>query len=344
MLLNGLTGTLHGGATADNYYPVLLLLLLLLSLCRLLPKQCPIPGSILSKQMAHEHLTDSPQIRTDELTLTPPQMCNQKAQQLIKPQTPPPSAAAAAAAVHDSTTLLPPCSNQGDTAAGSSSSSSSCANAIVLSSPVQLACGSGRAETCTSRCVNGILLHSQQQQQPQRVRQVFLPCSLTAPPAHAHSHSGSSSSSSSNSSTSAGAAAVCAQLNGLSLVPAAAAAAPRPAAVVASSQSFSAPAASEACCTFSEATCAMSAAAACPGSDPRAAAVSAGAAAACQPDEQPSILKELGVSLDSLLRLLTGDCNVESQQPVWMVVNLQVCSIAGGGGRGGGPAAPPPHI
>lgn len=39
----------------------------------------------------------------------------------------------------------------------------------------------------------------------------------------------------------------------------------------------------------------------------------------------PCILKELGVSGPSLVRLLTGDCAVESQQPVWMVVNLQVC-------------------
>lgn len=36
------------------------------------------------------------------------------------------------------------------------------------------------------------------------------------------------------------------------------------------------------------------------------------------------ILKELGVSGPSLVKLLTGDCAVESQQPVWMVVNLQV--------------------
>jgi hypothetical protein len=40
--------------------------------------------------------------------------------------------------------------------------------------------------------------------------------------------------------------------------------------------------------------------------------------------QAPSILKELGVSGSSLVRLLTGDCAVESQQPVWMVVNLQV--------------------
>jgi hypothetical protein len=42
-----------------------------------------------------------------------------------------------------------------------------------------------------------------------------------------------------------------------------------------------------------------------------------------QQQQQPAILSELGVSLDSLEQLLTGDCGVSSQQPVWMVVNLQ---------------------
>jgi hypothetical protein len=42
-----------------------------------------------------------------------------------------------------------------------------------------------------------------------------------------------------------------------------------------------------------------------------------------QQQQQPAILAELGVSLESLKRLLTGDCGVASQQPVWMVVNLK---------------------
>jgi len=44
--------------------------------------------------------------------------------------------------------------------------------------------------------------------------------------------------------------------------------------------------------------------------------------------EVPGMLQELDVSLDSLNRLLTGDCPVDTQQPVWMVINLQVSQVA----------------
>jgi len=45
--------------------------------------------------------------------------------------------------------------------------------------------------------------------------------------------------------------------------------------------------------------------------------------------ERPSpsavgLLSELGVSQDSLQRLLTAGCDDEFEQPAWMVVNLQV--------------------
>jgi hypothetical protein len=42
------------------------------------------------------------------------------------------------------------------------------------------------------------------------------------------------------------------------------------------------------------------------------------------------LLSELGVSLESLQRLLTADCADEFDQPVWMVVNLQVRARVGG--------------
>jgi hypothetical protein len=50
------------------------------------------------------------------------------------------------------------------------------------------------------------------------------------------------------------------------------------------------------------------------------------------PEQQPQaaaaaaagLLSELGVSMESLQRLLTADCVDKFDQPVWMVVNLQV--------------------
>jgi hypothetical protein len=42
------------------------------------------------------------------------------------------------------------------------------------------------------------------------------------------------------------------------------------------------------------------------------------------------LLSELGVSMESLQRLLTADCADEFDQPVWMVVNLQVRARVGG--------------
>jgi hypothetical protein len=40
-----------------------------------------------------------------------------------------------------------------------------------------------------------------------------------------------------------------------------------------------------------------------------------------------NLLAELGISMESLQRLLTADSSTadEFEQPVWMVVNLQVC-------------------
>lgn len=43
-----------------------------------------------------------------------------------------------------------------------------------------------------------------------------------------------------------------------------------------------------------------------------------------------ALLGELGVSMDSLLRLLTAGFADGFQQPVWMVVNLQVIFCRGG--------------
>jgi hypothetical protein len=43
------------------------------------------------------------------------------------------------------------------------------------------------------------------------------------------------------------------------------------------------------------------------------------------PQATLNLLAELGVSFESLQRLLTADRCDEFEQPVWMVVNLQVC-------------------
>lgn len=43
------------------------------------------------------------------------------------------------------------------------------------------------------------------------------------------------------------------------------------------------------------------------------------------PQAALNLLAELGVNMESLQRLLTADCCDDFGQPVWMVVNLQVC-------------------
>jgi hypothetical protein len=66
-----------------------------------------------------------------------------------------------------------------------------------------------------------------------------------------------------------------------------------------------------------------------------------GAAADAAEDEAPQLVRELGVSLESMERLFTADTQQEFKQPVWMVVNLQVWGavIALRDARAAGPCA-----
>jgi hypothetical protein len=57
------------------------------------------------------------------------------------------------------------------------------------------------------------------------------------------------------------------------------------------------------------------------------AAAAAAAGAGSEPAAPGSLLSELNVTLDALMALLTGGRYDECEQPVWMVVNLQVRAL-----------------
>lgn len=44
-------------------------------------------------------------------------------------------------------------------------------------------------------------------------------------------------------------------------------------------------------------------------------------------DQSPPLVQQLGVSIDSLARLFRADADTEFEQPVWMVINLQVRKV-----------------
>jgi hypothetical protein len=65
-----------------------------------------------------------------------------------------------------------------------------------------------------------------------------------------------------------------------------------------------------------------------PGPGPACEAQHAAAAAAGTAEGDPPLVLELGVSLAALERLFTAEGRHDFEQPVWMVVNLQVSSAA----------------
>jgi hypothetical protein len=69
-----------------------------------------------------------------------------------------------------------------------------------------------------------------------------------------------------------------------------------------------------------------------------------GAGTARQGSEEagaPALAMELGVPMDTLLRLFTADALTEFEQPVWMVVNLQASAACRGHGAAGTVSAAP---